>query len=76
MTNHVNEFSEKLAMALGLILDQSSSPLRIGKNLRMCGDCHNATKFLSRIIGKDVIVRDANRFHTFHNGSCSCKDHF
>ncbi|KAK9081932.1 hypothetical protein Syun_030914 [Stephania yunnanensis] len=36
--------SEKLAIAFGLISTPSGTPLRIIKNLRVCGDCHSATK--------------------------------
>ncbi|KAL9276093.1 hypothetical protein ACSQ67_026362 [Phaseolus vulgaris] len=50
-------------------------PIRIVKNLRICDDCHNATKLLSKIYGREIIVRDRNRFHHFQEGSCSCCDY-
>ncbi|EOA25723.1 hypothetical protein CARUB_v10019077mg [Capsella rubella] len=34
--------SEKLAVAFGLLVVPSGAPIRIIKNLRVCGDCHNA----------------------------------
>ena len=68
--------SEKLAIAFGLINTSPSIAIRITKNLRMCGDCHNATKFISKIVRREIIVRDANRFHYFRNGFCSCKDYW
>eukprot|EP01018_Ginkgo_biloba_P026036 Gb_14323 [translate_table: standard] len=68
--------SEKLAIAFGLISTCPGTPLQISKNLRACGDCHNATKFISRIAGREIIVRDANRFHHFKNGHCSCRDYW
>uniref|UniRef100_A0A0D9XES4 DYW domain-containing protein n=1 Tax=Leersia perrieri TaxID=77586 RepID=A0A0D9XES4_9ORYZ len=66
--------SEKLAIAFGLISSAPGTTIRIVKNLRVCGDCHNAVKLLSKIYGRCIIVRDANRFHHFREGSCSCGD--
>lgn len=68
--------SEKLAIAFGLITTPPGSPIRIIKNLRMCGDCHSATKFISKISGREVVVRDSNRFHSFEGGLCSCGDYW
>ncbi|KAI6693248.1 hypothetical protein NL676_020958 [Syzygium grande] len=66
--------SEKIALAFGLISVPPVVPIRITKNLRMCGDCHGAFKFISRITGREIIVRDNARFHRFQDGRCSCKD--
>eukprot|EP01018_Ginkgo_biloba_P019231 Gb_39402 [translate_table: standard] len=68
--------SEKLAIAFGLINTNPGSPIRIMKNLRVCGDCHSASKFISSIVRREIIVRDANRFHHFKDGSCSCGDYW
>jgi len=68
--------SEKLAIAFGLISTPPGTSLRIFKNLRVCGDCHTATKFISKIVGRVIIVRDANRFHHFENSLCSCRDYW
>ena len=68
--------SEKLAMAFGLISTAPSTPIRIVKNLRVCDDCHAATKLLSRIYGRVIIVRDRKRFHHFKEGYCSCGDYW
>eukprot|EP01018_Ginkgo_biloba_P026876 Gb_29534 [translate_table: standard] len=68
--------SEKLAIAFGLINTPSGTPIRIFKNLRVCGDCHTATKFISKIVGREIIVRDVNRFHQFKEGLCSCGDYW
>ncbi|KAF8401851.1 hypothetical protein HHK36_012798 [Tetracentron sinense] len=68
--------SEKLAMAFGFISTAPRTPIRIVKNLRVCDDCHSATKLLSKIYGRIIIVRDRNRFHHFSDGSCSCKDYW
>lgn len=68
--------SEKLAMAFGLINTAAGTTMRIVKNLRVCDDCHAATKLLSKIYGRVIIVRDQNRFHHFREGSCSCGDYW
>lgn len=66
--------SEKLAVAFGLLSSSPGTVLRVTKNLRICGDCHTAIKFISRIYGREIIVRDVNRFHHFKDGCCSCGD--
>ncbi|EFJ20374.1 hypothetical protein SELMODRAFT_108652 [Selaginella moellendorffii] len=68
--------SEKLAIAFGLISTPEKSSLHIFKNLRVCEDCHTATKFISKITGREIVVRDNHRFHHFRDGSCSCKDYW
>eukprot|EP00249_Psilotum_nudum_P016665 c25935_g6_i1 orf=43-2346(+) len=68
--------SEKLAIAFGLINTQTGTPLRIVKNLRVCGDCHTATKFISKISGREICVRDTIRYHNFSDGMCSCGDYW
>jgi pentatricopeptide repeat protein len=68
--------SEKLALAFGLFNTYPGTPIRISKNLRVCGDCHSAIKFISNIVGREIIVRDANRFHHFKNGICTCGDYW
>jgi len=66
--------SEKLAIAYGLLKIAPGTPIRIMKNLRVCGDCHTATKFISKLRNREIVARDANRFHYFNNGTCSCGD--
>lgn len=68
--------SERLAIAYGLISTPARTPLRIIKNLRICGDCHNAIKIMSKIVGRELIVRDNKRFHHFKEGKCSCGDYW
>ncbi|KAB1211975.1 hypothetical protein CJ030_MR6G022922 [Morella rubra] len=70
----VKVHSEKLAIAFGLISTEPGTEIRIIKNLRVCLDCHNATKFISKITERVIVVRDANRFHHFKDGICSCGD--
>ncbi|XP_065851617.1 pentatricopeptide repeat-containing protein At2g22070 isoform X2 [Euphorbia lathyris] len=68
--------SEKLAIAFGLISTPGNSTLRIMKNLRVCNDCHSAIKYISKLAGREIIVRDATRFHHFKDGFCSCNDYW
>jgi hypothetical protein len=72
----VNVHSEKLAIAFALISTAPGTEIRIIKNLRVCLDCHNATKFISKITERVIVVRDANRFHHFKDGVCSCGDYW
>ncbi|KDP40184.1 hypothetical protein JCGZ_02182 [Jatropha curcas] len=68
--------SEKIALAFGLIAIPPGVPIRITKNLRICGDCHTAFKFISGIVGREIIVRDNSRFHHFQSSKCSCRDYW
>ncbi|KAL8151893.1 hypothetical protein V2J09_021701 [Rumex salicifolius] len=68
--------SEKLAITFGLISTPEKTTLRIMKNLRVCNDCHSAIKFISKLVDREIIVRDTTRFHHFKNGVCSCRDYW
>ncbi|KAI0497710.1 hypothetical protein KFK09_020944 [Dendrobium nobile] len=68
--------SERLAIAYGLIGTPPGTTLRIMKNLRICGDCHNAVKIMSKVVEREIIVRDNKRFHHFRDGMCSCGDYW
>ncbi|XP_038986533.1 pentatricopeptide repeat-containing protein At5g66520-like [Phoenix dactylifera] len=68
--------SEKLAIAFGLLHTRSGETIRISKNLRVCRDCHAASKIISRVFDREIIVRDRNRFHHFKGGECSCRDYW
>lgn len=70
------EHSEKLAIACALINTPKGTAIRVVKNLRFCDDCHKATAFISKIEQRDILCRDASRFHHFKDGSCSCKDYW
>ncbi|KAJ9128604.1 hypothetical protein P3X46_034713 [Hevea brasiliensis] len=41
--------SEKLAMAFGILNLPPGKTIRVTKNLRVCGDCHEMAKFMSKI---------------------------
>uniref|UniRef100_A0A2C9WAQ9 DYW domain-containing protein n=1 Tax=Manihot esculenta TaxID=3983 RepID=A0A2C9WAQ9_MANES len=68
--------SEKLAITYGLIKLPWRTPIRVFKNLRVCGDCHRAIKYISAIERREIIVRDNIRFHHFKDGFCSCGDYW
>ncbi|CAF5115099.1 unnamed protein product, partial [Rotaria sp. Silwood1] len=69
--------SEKLAIAWNFVENPNVSRIQVTKNLRVCGDCHRATKLIAAIRQCEIIVRDANRIHHFYtNGQCSCNDYF
>ncbi|KAL0652084.1 hypothetical protein Bca4012_094775 [Brassica carinata] len=68
--------SEKLAVAFGLMSTGHGEEIVVKKNLRICGDCHNAIKFMSEVAGREIIVRDDLRFHCFKDGKCSCGDYW
>ncbi|XP_004305093.1 PREDICTED: putative pentatricopeptide repeat-containing protein At3g08820-like [Fragaria vesca subsp. vesca] len=68
--------SEKLAIAFALIATAPQDTIRVSKNLRVCGDCHQAIKLISKITSREIIVRDNNRFHRFIDGTCSCRDYW
>ncbi|XP_062212569.1 pentatricopeptide repeat-containing protein At2g22070-like [Phragmites australis] len=72
----LSRHSEKLAIVFGLISTPEKTTLRIMKNLRVCNDCHTAIKFISKVVDREIIVRDATRFHHFRDGFCSCKDYW
>ena len=64
--------NEKLAITFGLISTSSGTPIQITKNLSVCGDRHMAIKFMSKIVERELIVRDTICFHHFRDGLCSC----
>ncbi|CAN6241482.1 unnamed protein product [Urochloa humidicola] len=71
--------SERLAVGLWLLRnggDSARKVIRVYKNLRVCGDCHHFFKGLSAVFNTVLVVRDANRFHRFEQGGCSCRDYW
>jgi hypothetical protein len=73
---HLCHRSEKLAIAFSLINTARGTPLRIRKNLRICKDCHTSTKFISKIVGRAIMVRGAIHFHHFEDGVWSCIEYW
>ncbi|KAL2457414.1 Pentatricopeptide repeat-containing protein [Abeliophyllum distichum] len=74
--HNLEHHSEKLAVVYGLLKLPQGVPIRVMKNLRVCGDCHTAIKLIAKVTCREIILRDANRFHHFKNGLCSCNDYW
>ena len=47
--------SEKLAMAYAVLKTSPGTKIRISKNLRICLDCHNWIKIVSKILNRKII---------------------
>lgn len=70
------DHSERLAIAFALINTGPGTTIRITKNLRVCVDCHTVTKMISKLMTREIIMRDNHRFHHFRDGFCSCGDYW
>ena len=70
------DHSERLAIAYVLICTAADTPIMVYKNTRSCRDCHDFAKRVSLVTGRELIVRDANRFHHIKSGECSCNDYW
>ncbi|KAL0358726.1 UNVERIFIED_CONTAM: putative pentatricopeptide repeat-containing protein [Sesamum angustifolium] len=68
--------SERLAIAFALINTPEGTPVLVMKNLRACVDCHAAIKLISKVVQREITVRDFSRFHHFKDGACSCGDYW
>ncbi|XP_074371634.1 putative pentatricopeptide repeat-containing protein At3g13770, mitochondrial [Apium graveolens] len=68
--------SEKLALAFALICTPQKRAVRVMKNLRICVDCHNFAKFVSKIYKREVFLRDKSRYHRIVDGVCSCGNYW
>lgn len=66
--------SERLAIAFALINSAPGTPIWVTKNLYMCQSCHTAVKFFSKVVRREISVRDTENFHHFKDGNCSCGD--
>nr|XP_043634890.1 pentatricopeptide repeat-containing protein At5g03800 isoform X2 [Erigeron canadensis] len=65
--------SAKLAVTYGLLMNKGRMPVRVMKNILLCGDCHAFFKYVSIVTKREIQVRDASGFHCFVNGECTCK---
>lgn len=66
---------KKIANAFGLLNTPPGTTIRVIKNLRVCGDCHSATKSISKLFLQRTIPRDANCNHDFKDEKFSCRDY-
>ncbi|KAH0924184.1 hypothetical protein HID58_024202 [Brassica napus] len=68
--------SERLAIAFALVNTVGGNAVTVMKNLRVCEDCHAVIKLISRVVGREIVLRDPTRFHHFKDGICSCGDYW
>ena len=68
--------SAKIALTYGLLMNRPGRPIRIVKNILLCGDCHTFLKYVSIVTGREIFLRDASGHHYILNGQCSCKDYW
>ena len=68
--------SEKLAISFGIISTSDGTPLQIVQGHRVSGDCHSAIKLIALVARREIVLRDASRFHHFKDGGCSCGDYW
>lgn len=66
--------SEMLAISFGLISTQAGTTIRVTKNLRVCRNCHDSAKAISKKVRREIILKDPKCFHHFKDGYCSCGD--
>lgn len=66
--------SAKLAVTYGILTNRTRKTIRVSKNIRLCGDCHNFLKHVSVVTKRDICLRDTTGFHYFSGGQCTCKD--
>ncbi|XP_057984291.1 pentatricopeptide repeat-containing protein At5g03800 isoform X2 [Malania oleifera] len=66
--------SAKLAVTYGLLMTKRGQPIRVVKNIHLCGDCHTFLKYVSAVTRREISLRDASGFHCFVSGQCSCND--
>ncbi|KAH7553634.1 hypothetical protein JRO89_XS12G0036500 [Xanthoceras sorbifolium] len=65
--------SAKLAATYGLLITRPGQPIRMVKNILVCGDCHTFLKHVSVVTKRDIFLRDASGFHCFVNASVHVK---
>ncbi|XP_074269828.1 pentatricopeptide repeat-containing protein DOT4, chloroplastic [Silene latifolia] len=65
--------SEASAIAFGVLNLARSTTIRVTKNARVCHECHEIAKSISKTCRRDIVMRDSFRFHHFKDGVCSCR---
>ncbi|CAF2147426.1 unnamed protein product [Brassica napus] len=68
--------NERFAFVSSFLNTPARSEVLVRKNLRVCIDCHNALKLMSKIVGRRMISRDVKRYHHMEDGVCSCRDYW
>lgn len=70
------QHSKKLSIIFGLLNTLPVTVIRVMKNIQVCNDFHTTNKFISNIVIRDIVVRDAKRFHDFKHGEYSYGDYW
>lgn len=65
--------SEISAAAFGVLSLTPGQAIRVTKNSKVCHECHETAKFISKACGREIVLRDSYRFHHFKDARCSCK---
>ncbi|OVA17897.1 Pentatricopeptide repeat [Macleaya cordata] len=52
--------SAKLAVTYGLLMTKLGRPIRVVKNIHLCGDCHTFFKYVSTVTRREIFFRDAS----------------
>ncbi|KAL6211080.1 hypothetical protein ACLB2K_016308 [Fragaria x ananassa] len=68
--------SERLAIVFGIMNLPKGTTVRVRKNLRICGDCHEFAKRVANLEQRTIVIRDPIRYHHFQDGECSCGDYW
>lgn len=68
--------SVRLATCFGLIKKTIGETVLVRKNVRLCEDCHSATKKISLVTKREIVVGDSKIYHHFKDGNCSCGDYW
>lgn len=76
MEDIVEYYSERLVICFGLLNILVFKVIWVYKNLRVCIDCYDWIKGVSKFIGREIIVRDNNWFYYFRDGKCLCNDYW
>ncbi|XP_010938281.1 pentatricopeptide repeat-containing protein At1g04840 [Elaeis guineensis] len=69
-------FIEEIPFELTLIYGELLPVESLEMNLQICGDCHTASKQISKIVQRELLVGDASHFHLFKDGICSFGDYW
>ena len=52
-------------MGFGILKLPPGRTIRVTKNVKVCGDCHEMAKFISNNMGRETMLRDSIGFHHF-----------
>eukprot|EP01124_Arcella_intermedia_P006703 TRINITY_DN14020_c0_g1_i1.p1 TRINITY_DN14020_c0_g1~~TRINITY_DN14020_c0_g1_i1.p1 ORF type:complete len:742 (+),score=156.72 TRINITY_DN14020_c0_g1_i1:289-2226(+) len=75
LENELCGHTDKFAIGFGLLEEEvgAKREIVVFKNVGVCGDCHEAAKWISKVTQCSIKVRDSHRWHHFQDGQCSCQ---